>query len=488
MIHIIIQAGLFDKEFAAKWCHGFDRLRDHVRSFTPERVAEITWIPADLIRKAATLYATTKPAAFHHRVAVEHNINSSQTLRAFNILIALTGNIDVKGGNLISQPVDGYLRGHAIYAGVDSRFRLDPEVEKKRIGYEEYPLITGGGPIRAFTFVPAPLSVQAMLEGKPYPIKALYCAGGNPMVNQQNVKRVRKALKNLDLLVVADFFMNPTAELADYVLPVTSWLERDECCDVMYLDGIASRQKVLEPPLDCWDDMKITVELVKRIPWADRRFVPWDNADEFNEFRVRGVGLSFEEFKKKGYVTVPHRYKKYEESGFKTPTGKVELYSTIFEQLGYDPLPSYKEPPESPVSTPELFKDYPLILISGGRYIAYFHSEGRQIPRLRKLVPDPLIQIHPDTAKRHGIQDGDWVWVETPKVEGERVRLKAKTTTIIDPRVVHADHGWWFPEKPAPEHGCFDSNISVVLNDDPPRDPICCSVPTRGTLCRIYPV
>lgn len=487
MIHILIEEGLYDKDFVHAWCHGFEKLRDRVESFTPERAAEITWVPVEQIKAAARMYATTKPAAAHCRVALEQNINSAQTLRACNILVALTGNIDVKGGNLISQPVEGYLRGHALYAGADPRFRLAPEVEEKRIGSRQYPLTSGGGPIRAFTFVHAALAVEAMLTGNPYPIKALYCAGGNPIINQQHGRRVREALKNLELLVVADFFMTPTAEMADYVLPVTHWLERDECCDVMYFNCISARQKAVDSPPECWDDIKIAIELVKRLPWADRRFIPWNHVDEFNDFRIRGVGLSFEDFKEKGYITISPKYKKYEESGFKTPTGKVEIYSTIFEKLGYDPLPTFVEPPESPISTPELLEDYPLILITGGRHIGYFTSEGRQIPDLRKLVPDPQLQIHPSTAKKNGIAEGDWVYIETPKVRGERAKFRAKLTTDIDPRVLHADYGWWFPEKPGPEHGCFESNIGAVLSDEPPKDPICGSVPLRGTLCQIYP-
>ena len=196
--------------------------------------------------------------------------------------------------------------------------------------------------------------------------------------------------------------------------------------------------------------------------------------------------MTFDELKEKGYIVVPREYKKYEKKGFTTPTGKVELYSTLFEKHGHDPLPIYREPLLSPVSTPELMKDYPLILITGGRYINFFHSEGRQISQLRKLVPDPEIEIHPDTAKSMGIADGDWVWVEAPKVEGERVRLKAKLTDGIDPKVVHAAHAWWFPEKPAPEHGCFDSNINVILSDAGPREEVCGSVASRGTLCRVY--
>ena len=131
-------------------------------------------------------------------------------------------------------------------------------------------------------------------------------------------------------------------------------------------------------------------------------------------------------------------------------------------------------------------KDYPLILITGAKYVEYFHSEGRQIPKLRKRVPDPRVEIHPDTATGLGIEDGDWVWIETPKVKDERVKFKARLTPNILPKVVNADHGWWFPEQPSPEHGCFDSNINVVTSGDPPREEICGSVPTRGTLCRIY--
>ncbi|MFC2042170.1 molybdopterin-dependent oxidoreductase [Chloroflexota bacterium] len=482
MINIIINEELYDKEFVSKWCYGFDKLREQVREYSLERVAEITWIPADTIREAARVYATTKPAVLHHRVAVEHNINSTQTNRALAMLIALTGNIDVKGGNLLSSSIDGFMSSGLMRS--DKQFKLDAEIDEKRIGSKQFPLISG--PEAKSLFVHAGLAIEAMLTGKPYPIKAFYCAGGNPVVNIQGSKRVWEALKNLELYVVADFFMTPSAELADYVLPVAFWLERDECCDIMYMNYIGARQKAIEPLFECWDDMKIVIELAKKVPWAHRRFLPWNDVDEYNEWRVKGMGMTFEEFKEKGYVAAPVKYKKYEEKGFNTPTGKVELHSTIFEKYGHDPLPRFMEPPESPVSTPELIKDYPLILITGGRYPAYYHSDGRQIHQLRKLVPDPEIEIHPDTAKKANIADGDWVWVETPRAKGERVKLKAKLTSSIDPRVVHAAHGWWFPEKPAPEHGCFDSNINVTLSFNPPMEPICGSVPVRGILCRIY--
>ena len=488
MIRTIIDEELYDKDFVNKWCYGFDKLRERVKEYSVEKVAEITWLPADKIREAARLYATTKPAVMTHRVAVEHNINSIQTIRALAILIALTGNIDVPGGNVFPEPVPGYISTTALlgYTSEVSWAKLDEKIENKRIGAKEYPLISGYE--AKSPFVAAPLAMEAVRLGKPYPIKAMFCGSGNPVVQLQNTKRVWEALKNnLELHVVADLFMTPTAELADYVLPAATWLERDETCDVHYFGNYMSiRQKVIEPLWECWHDMKMTIELVKRIPWANKKAVPWNNVDEFNEALVKGTGMTFQELKEKGYLIAPLKYKQYEKKGFDTATGKVEIYSTVFEKHSYDPLPFYREPPESPVSTPELLKEYPLILYTGGRHVEFFHTEGRQIPALRKRVPDPLVEIHPNTAKQANIEDGDWVWLETPQVRGERVRLKAKLTDSVHPKMAHARHGWWFPEKPAPEHGIFESNINVVLTDDPPRGEICCSVRTRGTLCRIY--
>jgi anaerobic selenocysteine-containing dehydrogenase len=473
MMNVIINEGLYDREFVEKWCYGFDQLQEHVKAFPPEKVAEITWLPAESIREAARFYATTRPAAMHHRIGLEHNINSTQADRALAILVALTGNLDVKGGNLCQLLPEGF-------ANPCNKLNLPPAIRAKRIGDREFPLAQG--------FVHCALAVEAMLEGRPFPLKAMYCTTGNPVVNMQDSKKMWRALQALDLLVVADFFMQPTAELADFVLPASTWLEKDDLGDfpnLMYTNYIAAGQKAVEPLYECWDDRKILIELGKRIGWADRVPLPWRDTDELNDDMVKSLGITFRELQDRGYIVEPMRYRKYEAAGFKTPTGKVELYSTTFEKYGYDPLPTFHEPPESPFSTPELLPEFPLILITGGRNITFFNTEGRQIPALRKLLPDPLIEVHPDTAEKAGIADGDRVWLETPQVRGEKVSFKARLTTAVHPRVVHAPHGWWFPEKPGPEHGCFESNVNVVLSGDAPREPICGSVRTRGTLCRI---
>jgi thiosulfate reductase/polysulfide reductase chain A len=480
MLHTIISEELYDKAFVEKYCHGFDKLKEHIKAYPPGKIEAITWLSATKIREAARLFAQTKPATVHHRVAVEHNLSSTQADRGLVILVAITGNLGVKGGNLLPTHVPGYIPT----GGVIGSCKLPSEMAKGRLGSDEYPLISGPNPL--FLFVHAALAAKAMLRAEPYPLKALFLAGGNPVVNMQNTRRTWEAFKGLELFVVADFFMTPTAELADYVLPATTWLERDECCDAQYMHCIAARQKALEPLYESRDDVQMAIDLVKRIPWADRRYLPWESVEEFNDFRVREMGMTFEEVKEKGYVTVDPQYKQYEKKGFNTPTGKVEIYSTIFERYGYDPLPTYVEPRESPLSTPELLNEYPYVLITGGRTMEYYHSSGRQIRPLRRRIPDPEIEMHPEAAQMEKIKEGDWVWVETPQIKGERVRFKVKLTDSVDPRVIHAQHGWWFPENPAPDHGCFESNIDVVLSDDPPREEICGSVPTRGTLCKIY--
>jgi anaerobic selenocysteine-containing dehydrogenase len=150
--------------------------------------------------------------------------------------------------------------------------------------------------------------------------------------------------------------------------------------------------------------------------------------------------------------------------------------------MGYSPLPYYEEPPESPLSAPEGFKDYPLVLTTGGRISYYFNSEHRQLPNLRKARREPLADIHPETAARFGISSGDWMWIETRR---GRARQKAKLTTGIDPRVINVEFGWWFPEEPAPEYGVWKSNANLLTDNQPPYDPAMGTYQLRALLCRV---
>jgi thiosulfate reductase/polysulfide reductase chain A len=356
--------------------------------------------------------------------------------------------------------------------------RITPEVRKKRVTDDQYRVISSG----MWPLVPA-LGLESILTGKPYPLRVLFFVAYNPMVAAANTRKVYDALKKVDFMAISELYMTPTAELADIVLPAKMWLERDEI-QLQQADwGIPVRQNVVGQIEERWSDWEILIELAKRMG-EDSISSP----RHYIESILKPHGVTFEELREKGFITFdPMKYKKYEEAGFATPSGRYELYSNVLEEMGYDPLPHHTEPAESPVSTPELTKEYPLVLTTGGRIPSFFHSEFRQIQKLRRQCPDPIIEIHPDTAKGLDIRDEDWVWIESPR---GRVKQRAKLTSGIDPRVVHAQHAWWFPENKSAEpslHGVWESNINV-LTDWHAVDEAMGSASFRALLCKIYKV
>ncbi|MCK4827081.1 hypothetical protein KA005_65710, partial [bacterium] len=170
---------------------------------------------------------------------------------------------------------------------------------------------------------------------------------------------------------------------------------------------------------------------------------------------------------------------------FNTPSGKVEIYSSLFEKWGYDPIPVYRELPETPYSAPELVKEYPLIFTTW-HHEGFRHSNNKQIATLRGREPEPIVEIHPETARGLGIQDGDWVYIENKR---GRIKQRAVLTEGIDPRVVAPSYGWWFPEQGVESlHGWQESNINILTSSDPPYNPQMGSTNLRGMLCRVYKV
>jgi thiosulfate reductase/polysulfide reductase chain A len=258
--------------------------------------------------------------------------------------------------------------------------------------------------------------------------------------------------------------------------------------DRQIIAGEAALPAVIPNEYEYRNDYEIFRGLGVRL--GQEEYWPWKTLDEVCDYRLEPLGMTLREFmdKQNGIHFPPNEYKKYEKmGGFGTPTGKIELYSTILEKMGYDPLPDYYEPKESPISNPGVAKDYPLMLITGGRFRPYFHSEHRQIESMRERRPQPHVQIHPETAKRIDIANGDWVWIETLR---GRVRQRCVYFNGIHPQVVHAEHGWWFPELPGEEPwlaGVWESNVNVVTDDDPHR----CNLrsggwPLRTALCKVY--
>lgn len=478
MLNVIINEDLYDHEFVEKWCYGFEQLKERVREYIPSRVSEITWVPEKTIVDAARMFAITKPATLEWGVGIEHTPNTTQTVRAISLLMAVTGNYDVPGGWLEDLGV--------LPAADHNNHLLSEEQGKKRLGEDTYRILAGNH--NPFPSAHIPSVLNAAITGKPYPIKSFLHFGNNGIISNGDAHKTAAALRAAEFNVCMDLFMTPTAELCDIVLPAAAWMELDEIhCAPDWGHTILVQKQVVRTN-ECKSDEEVFCELSARMGLDYGAEKPSDIYDEQLRLAAETYpqlrDMTFADMKELSYLQIPYEYKKYEKrGGFRTATGKVELYSTVFEKLGYDPLPYYEEPPESPYASPELLSTYPYVLTTGGRSIFYFCSEGKQIKSFRRAHDYPQVEIHPDTAAKHGIVDGDMVYIESPR---GRIEQKAWVHGGIDPRVINCEYGWWFPERGGPDHGCYDSNCNVLTSQEGPFDPCMGTYQLRGLLCRIY--
>jgi len=469
MIHVIINEGLFDKAFVDQWTVGFDRLEAHIRDDSPEKVADITWLSADTIREAARFYATNKPACIQWGNAIDQGVNSFQTARAISILRAITGNLGVPGGESQWSSL-GLLEWTSPELVLWDKMPADKWERRVGADLKLVPL---------FHRVPPQSIVKAVLQGEPYPIRAIFVQGANPLVTYSNAQQIYRALKKLDFLAAVDLFMTPTAALADVVLPVASYLEFDNLVAPPYYPIAQVQQKVAEIG-QCRSDYEIINGLAKKLG-LERYF--WSDTESFLDAILKPIGLTFSEFRKVGVTSGKKLYRRYEVNGFETPSGKVELYSSQLEKWEFDPLPTYEEPAETPHSDPELAKEYPLVFTTWTSG-PYRHSGGKQIASLRGSHPEPMVMVHPETASRLGIEEGDWIYIETRR---GRIQQRATLSTGVAPRVVAADYGWWFPEKGVSSlYSWTESNINILTDDKPPFNREMGSTSLRGILCKIY--
>jgi len=502
MANVIIEEELYDKEFVNKWCVGFDELKEKVSSMTPEKAEEITWVPAEKIREAARSYATLQPAYLIWGIALSQQGRATTSIAYYHkALIALTGNVDTPNGEILLRPMPGL--------NIDEWIAPDklPHSQKvKTPGYDRFKFLSWAAreeiddrskkvlgtwfPSNGWTGEAHGNTLfRQILSEKPYPIKAMITQGNNIFGAHADTRLIHQALKKLDLYVIIDPFMIPSAELADYVLPPACTFERDNLTTGFgYLPTITAYRKAIDPLYERKNDTEIYNLLARRLDLEG----DWpETQEEFYDQVLAPTGKTFDEWCKQSppFYVGDIDFKIYEKVGFPTPSGKCELASNVCEKLGYDRVPVFEEASWSPVSTPELLEEYPLILTTGARNIYYFFTRSRQLPNTRSRDPWPHVQIHPETARELGIGDGQWVYIETPK---GRIRQLAKYDSSIHPRVVNAEFNWWYPEEPGEEpflHGLYISEVNVMLEGHPDT----CSVWTggdsrRAALCKVYPV
>lgn len=460
----------------------FDHVAALCRRFDPDTVSQICGVDAASVEAAARTLWEARPVAYYAWSGVEQQTGSTHIARAIGMLSVLSGSFDARGGNVLfgsvpTQPVDG-------------AELLCPEKRKLAIGLEQRPL---GGAL--FEFVTANDLYTAILEQRPLAVRGLVTFGANVLLAHSDSARGREALKALEFCVHADLFMNPTAELADIVLPVTSPFETEGLKVGFEISPRAQshvqlRERLVAPRGQARSDVQIVFDLACRLGLGEHF---WNgDIDAAYRYQLEPSGLTLEQLRASpGGVEadVATRYRKFEElidgrpRGFATPSRKIELYSQKLFEHGYAPLPEYEEPRVSTRAKPSLATRFPLVFTCA-KSTYYCETQQRNLPSLRKRAPEPEVEMHPDAARARGIAEGDWVRIVTP--DGH-VRARARFESSLDPNVVCGQHGFWqaCTEVGAEAYDPFSAsgaNINLIVTARE-VDPIGGSVPHRAYVC-----
>jgi anaerobic selenocysteine-containing dehydrogenase len=463
----------------------WDLLAARCRELPPPVAEDVTGVPAAQIEDTARLLGERRPVAFYTWSGLEQHSGTTQIIRAINVLYALTGCIDAPGGNVLFTPVPTN--------PIDGAELLASAQAEKALGLEHRPL----GPAR-FGFITGEDFYTAALDGGPARPRALVSFGSNLVMAHGDSARGRAALQTLDFHVHLDLFTSPTAELADIVLPVTAAFESEGL-----MVGFESSQEAqslvqlrtpLVPPVgEARADIEVIFELATRLG-LDASFFGGD-VDAGRTHQLAPSGITLEQLRADpAGVRLPleTRHRKYAEvgddgrpTGFATPTGRIELYVEAFLDIGQPPLPTFTEPAWSPRSRPDLADEFPLVL-TGNKPLHFCETQHRQVAGLRRHVPDPTVELHPDTAAARGIAEGDWVEIRTPHAT---VRARADFNESLAPGVVSGQHGWYAACEELglpgfPPFGPGSANLNLALRQTP-SDPISGSSPLRAQVCDV---
>ena len=435
LIHQIVESGAYDKDFVERHTVGFAKVADYARAFTPEAVEAETGVPAATVRAIARAMEGAAPhVAAYVGNGLEHHENGVNNIRAIAILDGLLGVLDREGGTFFKEAVP--LRDLTLYEDV-------PLTHLGPLGADRFPVLYD---LRQECH--SMTAIEAILRDDPYPLRALIVTGANPALTNPNSTRVLQALEALDLLVVRDLFMTETAAVADYVLPAASFLERTELhAHAKYQIVSVTREVVswqgVQGEYEFWHDLALRLGIGEYFPWEDETAL--------NRWLLEPTGITLEELEAhpEGVEYSPPRPGRWKETGFDTPSGKVEFASQYLKDLGYDELPVY----QSPAYRREPDAEYPFVLITGARKLLYLHSRFRNIPRFLTAIPGPEVEMHPDDAARLGVADGETVRV-TSRIGSLEVPVKVTAPNEIVPGSLQITHGW------------KDANVNLITHDD----------------------
>jgi len=478
MINVIISEDLYDHEFVEKWTYGFEQLAERAADFPPSKVAEICWVPEEKIVAAARMIANARPATLQWGVAIDQTREAMGTGQAVTAIFEITGNIEVPGGLIANTQILDVMGGQW------GREFLPEGMDDKRI-VGNHPLMK-----TAMTSCSDDEVVRCLETDEPYKLRGAWLQAHNPLACMSaDPKRVYEGMKKLEFIVVVDLFMTPTAMgLADVFLPVCTFPERDGLSLICGIQQAGAMNQVLDPG-DTKSDMEINLLLGRRF---NPECWPWESVQDMFTEVLADSGYTYEELRPVSPVYVPFEYHRHEKGllrpdgqvGFNTPTGRIELWCSIYSGFGLDPLPYFKEPEPGPGSTPEMLEEFPLVLTTGARRWSSFHSEHRQIPRLRAMHPEPVLDINPADARKYGVKQDEWIWVENFM---GRSKCMVNETYEMPEGIVSADHAWWHPEgDPEKLYDVFDLAINNLVPFKP--GPSGFGANYKSSLVRVYRV
>jgi anaerobic selenocysteine-containing dehydrogenase len=452
MLHVILGEGLHAARLMEEEAEGFDALRELVARYEPARVEQLTTVPREHLVRAARLFATNGPGALWEGLGLEHHENGVQSVRAVSALAAVCGYVDVPGGcepthrpspRFDESPLPPLYR-------MATAEPVPPPVSVRPIGYEEYPLY------EVFNRqAQGMLFARAILEDRPYPLRALLVFGANPLVTLPGAERMRQAAERLSLLVTVDPFLSETAQRSDYVLPASTFAEA-EAVEAGEDDAKVARSGLVPPQHESWPDWKVLFGLARALGLG--QYFPWTSFQEALEaprvpYMVDEAHQPRPDPRPPG--TPPPRYS--------TPSGKLELRSRLLERFGYPALPDWQPPRARPS------EEFPLLLVTGPRTRPYINSQFRQVPSISSKLPEPLAKLHPTAASAAGVRDGQEVEIVSPH---GRVRMRVRVTERVHPESVVVPAGW--------------ARASAnQLTDPEARDPISGFPAFRSLVCRV---
>jgi anaerobic selenocysteine-containing dehydrogenase len=469
LVKVIVEEGLYDEDYIKEWTVGFEEVKKEVASFSLQEVEDLTWIPKETIQEVARVYATEKPGVIGSGNALEGSTAAFQTLRAICLMRGITGNVNTPdGGHVDMIPPGYYPPGSFMIGDMKDRLKEFPRSPERTIGGGVFQLTA------RFGYVPTQGLVHALLTEEPYLPKVGLAFVTNPLLTYPDSVATEKAFRKFEMLVVSELFHTATTNIADIVLPAAFMHEHDTVAYwPAWFANVRANRKLVDPPGEAWSDMRMINELAKRVG-LEEYF--WEDEEKALDYMVEPLGHTWQQFRDE--VIYLHGHSAYHPelvTGYKTKSGKVELYCAGLEKAGVDPIPRFEKLKDPLRGKFDVSEEFPLMMTNYKSEI-FMLSAYRNLDELKGKTLPPTVYMSPETADEYGLGDGDWIYIETYM---GRIKQQLALQPKMHPKVVNVEFGWG-------DFGFEDANMNLLTDFDHPWDLPTGSVAIRGYACKVY--